>query len=127
MQQVFHKITNISAKYRNCFSTFKPFDQQSEEWKSFFFSDVNKAFKKIRITNKVKKSEVVELMEKRSELKQKLKVFDSDKQQSIEQEIDELEIRISNLSSKENYERLRIHFRVLVKWMDPLVLMECGN
>ena len=90
----------------------KTFDQQSEDWKQFLFADVNKVFKKIRITNKVKKTEIVELMEKRSELKQKQQISSPDEHESIEQKINEIESKVQTCPQKRVMKKLRIPFKL---------------
>ena len=109
---MFHEITNNSDKFKTCFSSAKTFDQQSEDWKQFFFADVNKVFKKIRITNKVKKTEIVELMEKRSELKQKLQISSADEHESVNQKINEIKVKFQTCPQKRVMKKLRIPFKL---------------
>ena len=112
-QETFHQITSFSEKYKKCFKSNKPFNEQAEDWKTFLFSDVKKSFNKIRISNKVRKTETVQLMEKRMEMKQKCKIVDIEERDNLEIKIEEIEDQISRLSSRESYEKVKDNFGAL--------------
>ena len=82
-----------------CFDNDMKFEDQAFKWRKVLNNHFHKAFKKIRISSKVKKkkSEITELMDKRSQLKKKIDLTENE-----EEEILSLEKLIADKCEEKN-------------------------
>ena len=70
-QMTFKNLTSNTDAFSKCFENNLSFEEQASKWRKVLDDHFHKSFKKIRITNKIKKksSEIQDLMDKRSKLK----------------------------------------------------------
>ena len=109
-QQLFKNLTTNTSEFTDCFTNNLSFEQQSTNWRQVLDNFFQKAFKKIRITNKQSKknSEINSLMEKRRKLK-KREPFDEED----EIELKELEEIIAGKCEELNKRKVCENFKGL--------------
>ena len=73
-QVLFKNLTTNTTDFSKCFENNLKFEEQAAEWKKVLNEYFHKAFKKVRLSNKnrVKRSDLKELMEKRNQLKNEM-------------------------------------------------------
>ena len=83
-QQVFKKLTSNTNEFSKCFENNLTFEAQAKKWRRVLDSFFHKSFKKIRISNKIRKrkSEIGDLMEKRQKFKKKQNIKERMKMKS---------------------------------------------
>ena len=93
--------------FRICFDNDMEFEEQASKWRKVLNTYFHRAFKKIRISSKVKKkkSEINDLMNKRSKLKKKEVIEEDD-----EQEIFNLEGLIAQMCEDKNRQKVMKNF-----------------
>ena len=70
-QVLFKNLTTNTKDFLECFENSLKFEEQASKWKKLLNDYFHKAFKKIRISNKnkIKSSDIKELIQKRKHLK----------------------------------------------------------
>ena len=98
-QLEFKQLTTNTTDFSNCFKNELEFEDQANQWKRVLKNYFYKAFKKVRVTNKqkVKKSEIDVLLDRRKKLKNRQLISEKD-----EDEIDEIEQKISEKCQERN-------------------------
>ena len=107
-QQLFKTLTSNTEDFTNCFNNDLSFEEQTRKWRQVLETFFQKSFKKIRITNKQKKtnSEINTLMERRRTLKKKEVLDDKE-----EEELNRIEMNIANLCEESNRKKVTENFR----------------
>ena len=108
-QQEFFKLTNNTQKFTGCFKNYLPFEDQAKNWNSVLKSCFHQSFKKVRVTHKVKikETEISKLQQKRKELKNRI----LNKNEDLDDELQEVETIIANMCSKENRDKVVENFK----------------
>ena len=109
-QMTFKGLTSNTNEFSKCFDNNLNFEEQTTKWRNVLEDFFHKSFKKIRITNKTKKkkSEIHDLMDRRSKLKKKENLKEDD-----EQDILDIEIKIAEKCQDENRKKVIENF-----WVD---------
>ena len=93
-QAEFKKLTSNTTDFSSCFANDLAFEDQAKNWKKVLKDYFFKSFKKVRVTNKqkVKNSEINNLLNRRKKLKSKQNMSekDDDEMENIEETIAEL-------------------------------------
>ena len=107
-QEIFKKVTTNTNNHSKCFSDDLPLNIQTKKWEKSLKASLAKSFKKVRLSGKVKKTELKIALEKRSELRNKLKhVADNIELAGVNDEIENIEDLICNLASSQNSKKVR--------------------
>ena len=107
-QETFKKITTNTENHSKCFSGGLSLEIESKRWEKSLKASLAKSFKKVRLSGKMKKTELKIAVEKRSELRNKLKVVaDNIELAQVNDEIENVEDLICNLASSENTKKVR--------------------
>ena len=110
-QKDFYQLTELGRDLVNCFQNENNIEKQCNEWFRTLNKRFHQSFKKIRsCRNKKRLNEVDQLMLKRTALVKKLKMNSDVNVENTDMEIKEVEKRISNLSSKENRDKIVNNF-----------------
>ena len=107
-QNAFKILTSQTTEFSSCFDNKMKFEDQALKWRKVLDNHFQKAFKKIRISSKVKKkkkSEITELMDKRSKLKKKIELTEDE-----EEEMLSLEKLIANKCEEKNLRKVVDNF-----------------
>ena len=112
-QEVFRNLTNQTTKFTGCFENNDSFEIQSKTWKKTLWSFFHQSFKKVRLTEegRVRVDPISNLLEKRKELKKQIK--DNDDDESLENELQEMEKEIAKATEEENKEIIMNNFKTL--------------
>ena len=107
-QKLFKMLTSNTKDFTNCFKNELSFDEQTTKWRQVLENFFRKSFKKIRITNNLKKktSEINTLMERRRALKKKDVIDDNE-----EEELVNIERDIASLCEEANRKRVTDNFK----------------
>ena len=107
-QKLFKDLTTNTKEFTNCFDNNLDFDVQSKNWRKVLDNFFHKAFKKIRVSSKIKckKNEISDLMNRRNLLKKKV-----DKDDNDEEEIYGIEEMIANKCQETNRRRIVDNFQ----------------
>ena len=108
-QEKFKNILNSENNLARCFENADDLETQCERWLCELNNIFQRSFKKIRITKKVRVTVTSELLDKRSELIQKLKLNPDDKE--LEEELEVVVRQVTEAVSKENLEKIKRKFR----------------
>ena len=107
----FYQLTELGRDLVNCFQNENNIEKQCNEWFRTLNKRFHQSFKKIRsCRNKKRINEVDQLMLKRTALVKKLKMNSDVNVENTDMEIKEVEKRISNLSSRENRDKIVNNF-----------------
>ena len=101
-QEKFKNILNSENNLARCFDNADDLETQCESWLNELSRIFQRSFKKIRVT------ETSELLDKRSELIQKLKLNPDDKE--LEEELEVVVRQVTEAVSKENLEKIKRNF-----------------
>ena len=113
-QAQFYEITSCGDSLSRCFQNNFPLKSQIIQWEKKFKSCIAQAFTKIRITNKKKETESQNLIKERNNLRNKMKtVQDSIEREKVNEDINEVESKISNLISEENTKKVKEHLTTM--------------
>jgi hypothetical protein len=113
-QEKFQLLTSNSQKLSNCFQNDDLFSNQSSKWAKCMKNIVQQSFPKIRITNKAMKTDEHFLMDKRFKLRQQLKLaVDDQTREALEKEIGDVEKKLSESVSENNFEKVKENFGML--------------
>ena len=107
-QEKFKNILNTENNLTRCFENNDDLEDQCESWLQEFNQICQRSFKKVRVTNKVRVTEISKLFEKRSELVQKLKAKPEDKE--LENELEKVVASLTEYISKDNLEKIKRNF-----------------
>ena len=107
-QETFRNILNTENNLARCFENADDLETQCESWLRELNNIFRRCFKKIRVTNKVRVTETSELLDKRSELIQKLKLNPDDTE--LEEELEVVVRQVTEAVSKENLEKIKRNF-----------------
>ena len=110
-QKTFYNLTSETSKLSKCFINDELFSTQAKKWKSTINSFFHKSFKKIRVTNKKKVTELSILFDERSKLKIKLSEKVDDEE--LDNEIDEIESKIALICAEDNAKQVTDNFKTL--------------
>ena len=82
-QQIFKDLTSDTNEFSTCFEGKGKIEEEAGKWRKVLEKFFHRAFKKIRITNKVKikKTEINDLMNRRSQLKKKGEIEEKDEEE----------------------------------------------
>ena len=104
--EVFKSITSETKEFTDCFLSDQPLENQIDRWREVLNNYCMKAFKKVRINEKksfnVIDSETAALIDRRNKLK---------KIHQNENEIKEIERRISDIEAKKNRDMIMKNFK----------------
>ena len=113
-------------KLSKCFDNNFSLKSQVSQWEKYFKECIAQSFKKIRITEHKKETEIQMLMEKRIKLRNISKLLqDEDELEEINEEIHNIEIKLSNLVSEENTKKVKDNLSQ--KLMAHLTLLGFGK
>ena len=106
-QVIFKELTTNTTDFSSCFENNFSLEDQANNWKNVLNDYFHKAFKKVRVTskNKVKKSVVNDLLERRRKLKSKQVVSERD-----EEEIELIEEKIAEKCQEGNRRKVMENF-----------------
>ena len=110
-QEEFTRILNTENNLEKCFLTDEDMETQVQNWWTMWNSICSRSFDKQRITKKPKVTEVSELLRKRDELIQKVKL-DSENT-TLKNDIEDIESQITDRVSKENRDKIFSNFQSL--------------
>ena len=110
-QELFHRNTSNRLELLQCFNNENSVVHQGDKWFQVLNNIFHESFSKIRITNKVKETEVSKLMKQRTDLKSRKDVSIQDEVLDLEIEI--LEKKISKLVAEENRNKVFNNFENL--------------
>ena len=101
-------MTTATKEFSNCFLNDLPFERQAKNLRKVLEKFFHKSFKKIRISNKFKRSndKVGVFMEKRKKLKMKQNITEDD-----EEEIVKLEVMIAEACEEKNRLKIMENFK----------------
>ena len=108
-QDLFTKETDENTKLLECFENELPLEVQSRNWLKVFNTVLYKCFRKVRVTNNVKKKDVKEkIIFERIELKKKSKLntISEDMKIKIEERISQIEQEIGNEISERYHKEI---------------------
>ena len=113
-QEKFYHLTETKNELGKCFQNEKDFERQSTEWFQNLFKYFHQSFTKIRSRGDKKKfDDVHKLMNNRTELVQKMKKANDEQKEDLQRELEEVELKISELSAKENRNKVVENFATL--------------
>jgi hypothetical protein len=113
-------------KLSKCFDNNFSIKSQVIQWEKYYKECIAQSFKKIRITEHKKETEIQMLMEKRIKLRNISKLLqDEDELEEINEEIHNIEIKLSNLVSEENTKKVKDNLSQ--KLMAHLTLLGFGK
>ena len=100
---------NNENSLTKCFENDKDIDTQVEEWLCAFNQIHKRSFPKIRLSGKVKETELTKLQKKRTELVQRSKMRPDDEELKVELEhvIEEITRLVSDINRDKIYEQFR--------------------
>ena len=104
-QALFKDLTTKTTEFSKCFENDLNFEEQANNWKKVLKSHFYKAFKKVRVSNKnrIPKSEIQELMEKRKTLRKR-------NSEDTDDTIDEIDHKIAEICQEENRKKIMENF-----------------
>ena len=113
-QAKFKEVTSNSNKLKNCFTDSASFPDQCNKFEKSFDDILHQCFKKVKVGNRNKKSEISELLKRKAELTVYLNKNEK-KHEVIEvrNEIKKIEEQISNLISLRNVSLVQDHVQNL--------------
>jgi hypothetical protein len=113
-QEKFYHLTETKNELGKCFQNEKDFERQSTEWFQNLSKYFHQSFTKIRSrADKKKFDDVYKLMNDRTELVQKMKKANDEQKEDLQRELEEVEMKISELSAKENRNKVVENFATL--------------
>ena len=101
-QQAFKNMTSETNELTNCFENDLPVLKQIENWKSILIKCIRKSFKKVRIRKKSKPFDVPAKVRKYIDIRNQL---------PPNLDVEKLELSISNIEAKLNYEKIVQNFK----------------
>ena len=113
-QRQFFQLTENKDDLTNCFLNEKGIGKQSNDWFKTLHKYFQQSFTKIRnCKNKKKLTDLDELLKRRTELVQKLKITIDEKKEEVQISIEETETKIAELSAEENRNKVVENFAKL--------------
>ena len=110
-QETFKLLTSETNEFSNCFQNELPVLKQFEDWKNTLNRYIRKAFKKVRIKKRSKNLDVPSKIQSYMNLRNQL--FRSQiKTEDQQSDIEKVDLAISNLEAKFNYEKIIKHFKM---------------
>ena len=107
-------MTNNSQKLKKCFNPHLNFDEQCNKFFKSLDDILHQCFRKVRVGKTVKNVEVDDLHEQRAKLKISLSTNAcKNKQISIKNKLDQVEEKLSNLTSARNQKVVQDHIQNL--------------
>ena len=120
--KILHDYTSSHPKLVKCFDVKGDVVKQSRKWVKEIKNAIQTCFKKIRLTKKMSKSELDPLLKERGRLKEKFS-----NQEKVGLNVDEIktklkesDVQISEISARQNFERMKEHISSLRNNSDSL-------
>ena len=111
---MFFEETSNSTSLSECFLNEDSLENQVQAWESKFTSAIKNSFKRIRITNVKEVSKSQQLVEKRKNLRIKLKTAtDNLTVDNLQGEINHIESQLSSLLAEENVHKIKDNLSAL--------------
>ena len=89
------------------------FQQQVSNWKEGFDSQIKKCFKKIRLSGKIKESDLSKLITERTKLKKAIREATEEDTEEIEKLLNATEIEITKRVEEENFKIISENFKTM--------------
>ena len=110
-QKAYTEMLDNESNLTKCFENDEDIDTQVEKWLCAFNQILNKSFPKIRVTEKVKETELTKLQKKRTELVQRTKLNPDNK--NLKDELEHVIVEITRLVSDRNRDKIYEQFKKL--------------
>ena len=107
-QNKFRLLTSETNEFSSCFQNELPVLKQFEDWKNTLNRYIRKAFKKVRIKKRSKILDVNSKLQFYMNLRNQLTRSNTKSQQA---NIEKVDLAISNLEAKMNYEKIKKNFK----------------
>ena len=112
-QGQFYEITNNTNLLSNCFQKDGNFPTQAGKWFKTLKGTFHKAFRKIRHTNKNKRTKVSEILEERRKMIKKLKNCPDDEAEDLQDALNEIENKVCDMVADDNHDKVVKNFQLL--------------
>ena len=114
-QKIFRQESSQTQSLTNSFKNEKlNFHQQMSSWKKEFDSILKRSFKKIRLTGKIKETDVTKLINERNKIKCLLKEANVDDTEEIENKLRDIEIDITKRVQENNFKIISDNFSEMI-------------
>ena len=114
-QKIFTQESSQTQSLTNSFKNEKlNFHQQMSSWKKEFDSILKRSFKKIRLTGKIKETDVTKLINERNKIKCLLKEANVDDTEEIENQLRDIEIDITKRVQENNFKIISDNFSEMI-------------